>query len=183
MSTVAEELRRARREIVRLNRKMALQRIPGKVVERDPKTRKVRLDLGQDPESGTVAKSPWVRVQSGSAGRLKAFTLPSIGEQMYLESASGVIGADSLATFGAFDDDNPFPEQEADESVLGQVGKTRLSLVDGELRMAVGGVTHTLTKDGPVFKGGKITHDGRSIGSDHVHPGIYRGGAKTDPPD
>ncbi len=123
MSYIADELRRLRKENVRLNRKIALGRLDGTVAERDAKTRKVRLEIGRDPETEEKILSPWVRVQSNSSGAFKAFVLPSIGEQMYLESGSGVVGADSVARFGTFNDTNKHPEQDADESVIFENGK------------------------------------------------------------
>jgi Phage P2 baseplate assembly protein gpV len=145
MSYIGDELRILRREIVRLNRKLAKQKLPGKVVARGKG--KVTLDLGEDPETGKKLMSPEVRVQSISAGKFKFFVLPSIGEQMYLESASGVIGADSIATFGCFDNDNPQPEMEDDEMLL-MAGQTRLSIKDGQLKISVGETSLTLTPEG-----------------------------------
>lgn len=146
MSYVASELRRLRKENVRLNRKVALQRIGGPVAERDEKTRKVRLELGQDPESGEKILGPWVRVQSTSAGKTKGFVLPSIGEQMYQTSASGVVGADSVAEFGTFTDTNKHPTQGADESVIFEIGGARLSATKDKVVLKVDGATITLTK-------------------------------------
>lgn len=145
MSYIGSELRKLRKENVRLNRKLALQRIPGKVVAR--KGRMVQLDIGEDPETGKRILSPWVRVQSLSAGKFKAFVLPSIDEQLYLESPSGIVGADSLATFGSFDDENRQPDQDEDEMVI-EAGQTRLSVKDGELKISVGGTSMTFTASG-----------------------------------
>jgi len=147
MSYIGSELRRLRRENTRLNRRLGLQRMPGKVVERDVATRKIRLDLGEDPATGNRVLSPWVRVQGVSAGAFKFFVLPSVNEQMYLESPSGVVGADSLATFGAFDSENRYPEQDADELVL-ENGDTRFSLKSGELKLSVGGTEFLLSAAG-----------------------------------
>lgn len=182
MSYVASELRELRKEVSRLNRKLATARLPGKVVERDPQKRTVRLDLGKDPETGETVKSGWVRVQSGSAGAFKSFVLPSIGEQMYLQSASGVIGADSVAVFGTFTDQNPHPEQEADEAVLLENGTTRIAVKNGRVRMTAEGVTHELTSAGLTVTGGAIKHDGKSIGSDHKHKDVEPGGGQSGPP-
>lgn len=148
MSYIASELRRLRKENVRLNRKLALQRIGGPVAERDEKTRKVRLELGQDPESGEKILGPWTRVQSTSAGASKGFTLPSLGEQLYLESASGVVGADSVATFGTFNDTNKHPSQEADESVIAERGDVRISMTKDKLVVKKGEQGFEVTSDG-----------------------------------
>lgn len=147
MSYVASELTRLRKENVRLNRKLVLQRIGGPVAERDAKKRKVRLELGQDPETGEKILGPWTRVQSTSAGAFKGFVLPSIGEQMYLSSASGVVGPDSVAEFGTFTDSNKHPEQDADEAVIFENGKARLSATKDTVTLKVDGASLTVTKD------------------------------------
>ncbi|GJD93358.1 phage baseplate assembly protein V [Methylobacterium iners] len=148
MSYIGSELRRLRKENVRLNRKLALQRIGGPVAERDEKTRKVRIELGEDPETGEKILGPWTRVQSNSAGAFKTFVLPSIGEQMYLESASGVVGADSVAVFGTFNDTNKHPEQGADEAVLFENGSVRMSVTKDKVVLKHGSQGFELTGDG-----------------------------------
>ncbi|MBX3506842.1 MAG: phage baseplate assembly protein V [Parvibaculum sp.] len=148
MSTIGSELRWLRREVARLNRKLAMQRLPGKVKERGgPDGRQVRLDLGEDPATGKAVLSGWVRVQSLSAGAFKGFVLPSIGEQMYLESPSGVIGADSVATFGTFDDDNKHPVQDQDELVI-ENGKTRVAVKGDHVHVVSDEHSMTLTPNG-----------------------------------
>ena len=147
MSYIGAELRRLRKEVVRLNRKLAMQRMSGKVVARDPQARKVRVELGEDPATGEKVLSPWLRVQGLSAGKFKVFVLPSVGEQVYVESPSGVVGADSLVTFGAFDGDHPHPAQEADELVI-EKGDKRIVLSDAGIRMVAGDHAVTLNKDG-----------------------------------
>lgn len=141
MTYIPVQLRELRREVARLHRRLAQARLPGKVSERDPETGRVRLDLGEDPETGDTILSPWVRVQSLSAGTLKISRLPSIGEQLYLDSASGLIGADSVASWGCFDqDDNPRPEHEADETVITQ-GELTVRVKAGEARISAGDAT------------------------------------------
>lgn len=165
MSHIASELRRLRKENVRLNRRQAMMELSGVVAERDAKTRKVRLDLGAGEGDEGKVLSPWVRVQSGSAGKFKSFVLPSVGEQMTLHSASGVIGADSVARYGCFTDENPHPEQDADEAVLFENGKSRIAVKDGRLVMKVGESTTTVT-DGKVetkIAGSIVTHTAQAL--------------------
>ena len=182
MSEVANELRELRKEVVRLNRKISLGRLPGTVVERDAAKRMVRLDLGADPDTGEVVKSPWVRVGSTQTGAFKSFSLPSIGQQMYLDSASGVIGADSVATAGTFTDGNAHPTQAADEAVLLEHGDVRIAMKQGVLSMKSAGSSFELKATGPAFTGGKITHDGKNVGGDHKHKDVEPGGGQSGPP-
>lgn len=155
---IAEELRITRKQLVRLNRKLSLQRISGKVSDRDPQTRKVRLEIGDDPETGEKIKSPWVRVQGLSAGSFKLSVLPSVGEQLYLESPDGVIGADSLATFGAFDNENRAPDQEPDELVL-ENGNTRFSLKNGQMQLKCGNSTIDIAPGKMTMSNGSTVFD------------------------
>jgi phage baseplate assembly protein gpV len=182
VSYIAEELRELRKEVVRLNRKLALHRIPGKVAERDPQKRKVRLEIGEDPDTGKKILGPWVRVQSVSAGKFKFFVLPSVGEQMYQESPSGVVGADTVAVFGTFDDENKHPEQEPDELVI-ENDTTRFSLKKGQIHLKVDGTAYTFKKEGFEQTGGHIKHDNKKIDSTHKHIDVEPGGGKSGPPE
>ena len=183
MSYVVDELRRLRKENVRLHQKTARSRISGLVKERDPEKRQVRLDLGTDPDSGRTVLSPWLRVRSGGAGAFKSFVLPSEGEPMYMVSASGVIGADSVAEHGTFTDQNPPPQQDPDELVIFEHGNVRFSATKDGMTHKVGDVAHALTKDGLAVTGGKLKHNDRNIGSDHKHGQVKSGGDDTGPPE
>lgn len=173
MSYIADELRALRKENVRLNRKIALASLDGTVAERDEKTRKVRLEIGRDPETDEKILSPWVRVQSNSSGAFKAFVLPSVGEQMYLDSGSGVVGADSVARFGTFNDSNKHPEQEADENVVLENGDARISATKGKITMKVGGEGFEVTSKGLQMLGKFVAKGGS-------RPAHYKGGKDSD---
>jgi hypothetical protein len=152
MSYIADELRELRKENVRLNRRLALQRIPGRVAERDTAKRTVRLEIGEDPDTGEKILSPPVRVQSVGAGRFKGFIMPADGEQMYLESPSGVVGADSVATFGAFDDETPPPDADPDETVLSD-GEVKVRIKGDRVRLERGERFFESTETGWRHKG------------------------------
>lgn len=176
MSEVATELRRIRRELAWVNRRLALSRLPGKVLEvkEEKNDWRVRLDLGEDPSTGEKVESPFVRVQPASAGALKIKVKPTVGEQMYLNSASGIVGADSVAMWGTFDDDHPAPE--GGEDVVVERGKTRFSItedayeaVQDNVRLRLSGGKALIVVDGAEFevsggeirsKAGKIIADG-----------------------
>lgn len=156
MSAIASELRRLRRENVRLNRRLALLDLPGKVVERDFKAKKVRLAIGEDPETGETIKGPWVGVASLSAGGTKGFRMPDLGEAMRLRSGSGVIGADSLAYFGAFDaEENKHPENQAEDELVLERGDGRISLSGKGIALTKGDATVKLAGDGLTIAKGR----------------------------
>lgn len=155
---VASELRSLRRENVRLNRKLALMELPGKVVERDEKKKLVRLEIGEDPETGEKIKGPWIRPPSVlGAGTTKAFRLPDIGEAMVMRSASGVVGADSTGHFAPHnEDENKHPENQAEDEFVLERGDARLSLSGKGFALTKGDEAVKLTGDGlEVSKGGQ----------------------------
>ena len=81
---VARELRQLRRENVRLHRRIALSKLPGKVKpgSQDMKTRTVRLVIGKTSD-GQEILSPPVRWAQQGAGRLKLHSVPNDNEQMF----------------------------------------------------------------------------------------------------
>jgi phage baseplate assembly protein gpV len=175
MSFIGDTLLKHAREIARLDRQAVTQRLSGKVVERDPETKRVRLALGEDPETGEVIKSPWVRVQSQSAGAHKAFVLPSVGEQMTLESEGGRMGANSVARYGTHDDENPHPASEPD-AYTHTVGNATMTLKDGLFKFSVGSSELTMVAGQITIKadvvqinGTTLKHNAKNIGDSHAH--------------
>ena len=181
MNYVGRELRLLRREVVRLNRKVALARMPGKVIERDDDKGLVRLDLGEDPATGEMVKGPWVRVERPRAGSIGIYAQPDIGEQMYLASASGVVGADSVACFGCFDEEHPAPDDRGDILVLAK-GSSRIELSDVGFRAFAAGSEIRLDDVGVHASGAQLTHNTVSVGDQHVHTEVEKGGALSGPP-
>ena len=194
MSFIGEKLLEHARAISRLDRQAVTQRLSGKVAERDFEKRRVRLELGEDPATGKKVLSPWVRVQSQSAGAHKTFVLPSMGEQMTLESEGGRVGANSVARYGTHDDENKHPESEPDEWVH-QVGNASFRIMDGRVLAQVDGTTVRLTpsvinlltggseivmtsgavliRSGDVvIQSGSLTHNGKNVGATHTNSGL-----------
>ena len=119
MSYIGSRLRELSRAIVALNRRFAGQDVPGVVAERDDAKWLVRVDLGEDPETSEKILSPWLAPRSDSAGALKrSDPLPAIGDSVRVVSPSGVVGADSYVTPGAFSQDAQKPSQKGDEGVV-----------------------------------------------------------------
>ena len=57
------------------------------------------------------------------------------------------VGADSVARYGTFTDDNPHPQQEPDEAVLFENAQTRIAIKDGRIVTKVAGATMTMMGD------------------------------------
>ena len=135
MNWIGRRMREMSRAIVGLNRRVAASDLPGVVVGRDEAGWKVRLDLGEDPETGDKILSPWVSPLSESAGALKrSGPLPAIGDAMRLISPSGEVGADSYVVFGGFSEGNKRPDQNVDEGVL-TYGENRQSIAPDRQRI------------------------------------------------
>ena len=173
MSYVADELRRLNRENARLNRKVATGDVEGEVVERDEKNWKVRLKLGEDPETGKAVLGPWVRPNSGNnqPGFKVSAPLPAIGTRMRLKSPSGIVGAASYADPAPFDGEQKRPTQAADEHVI-EHGGARFAVKPGSIEVTVGGQGFTLTGEGLQMTT-KFTAKGGS------RPAHYKGGLDT----
>lgn len=125
MSLIAQELRYLRREIVRVNRRVALSHLEGPVAERDDQKWRVRIELAVD-DAGNKILSPWVRVQSRAAGAVKdSPALPAVGDKMRLISPSGVVGASSFAIPNAFDDETTRPSAQDKDEIVCEFDKTR----------------------------------------------------------
>lgn len=140
-----EKLRAIEKRLVEVDQRLARVVLHGKVTEvrQQQGDWQVRLEIGRDPESDAVVKSPWAPVQPASAGALKIKVKPSVGERMTLLSPSGTVGSGSWAIRGPFDDDHPAPG--GDEDVVLEIGQTKIIAKDGLVSIKVGGTELELT--------------------------------------
>lgn len=155
MSLYASELRRLRRELVRVNRRLALAHVEGHVAERDEEKWKVRLELGTD-EDGKKILSPWVKPHSNSSGAYKESpALPAVGDRMRLHSPSGIVGAASYAIPSAFDDELKRPDDQGKDEAVREFGKTRVSQTQENLTRKTEKTSVEQRKDEISIKGDK----------------------------
>lgn len=155
MSHLASELRYLRRELVRVNRRLALAHVEGPVVERDEKKWLVRLELGTD-DDGKKILSPWVKPYAHSAGALKdSPALPAVGDRMRLHSPSGIVGAASYAIPSAFDDELTRPSGQDKDEAAREFGKTRVSQTAEKITLATEHTSLVSSKDGVAVDGHK----------------------------
>lgn len=166
----------------------------GTVAEVDTSGHRVRIKLG-DSEDGGDFLSPWVPY-SQMAGALKAHIPPAPGQQFTLIAPTGD-WQQAVAMPLTWSNANASPSQAGDENVL-TYGNVRMTLKDDLVRTVVGGLTFELTSEkaeiaigGVTFKvsgagveitGGQVKHDGKNIGSTHIHGGVIPGGGTTDVP-
>ncbi|MEO0497876.1 MAG: phage baseplate protein [Pseudomonadota bacterium] len=136
MTLVAKELRTLRRHLTKVNRRVALMNVPGKVKpgSQDMEKRTVQLIIGKTADGDEVL-SPPVRWQQPGAGTFQVHAAPADNEQMTMQSPSGTIGDGSLAIWGTYDDDHQPPSQSADEAVLKLGDKTAITFGKGALHI------------------------------------------------
>ena len=137
MSYIGEQIAELRGEIAKLNQKIARMNVQATVVERDMQ-KGVKLDIGEDPDTGTRIVTDWHKMQGLGAGKFKFSLLPSIGEKVSLKSPSGVIGSGSVAELGTFDDENKRPDHDIDTPTM-TIGNATFSIKNGEIKLDVGG--------------------------------------------
>ena len=151
------ELRRLHAKNERTERRLAMMRLPGRVVAKDPEKRMLRLQLGTTAD-GSPILSPWVRWQEPGAGGLKVHSEPAIGEQMALVSQSGSVGTASIAVPGTYDRHNNAPSTSSDSAVFERA--------EGRIELGPKGI---VLIGNVLIENGRVTHDGVNIGKDHIH--------------
>lgn len=177
-------------ELERMRSSMANMVRVGPVHAVDAK-RGYRLKLGQDAD-GQPFLSPWLpHPETG-----KTSVPLKVGQIVGVVSANGDLRQGAMFR-GGYSDANASPNDDMAANVFEDAG-VRVEVKAGQLivtiddavltlsgqgiREVVGGVEHLISSDGLRTTGGAITHDGRNIGSDHVHKGVVKGGALTEEP-
>lgn len=176
-----------------LERRLAQSMRHGTVHEVNAAEGWVRLNIG-DGDDGPLlsAKVPYSQV----AGGLKLHSPPTVGQQMTL-LAPGGDPAQAVAMPLTWSESNASPSAAGNEHVL-TFGSARIELRGSELvvkmggftlnisssaaTFSVGGVTHTISGGGVDTSGGTVKHDGKNVGSTHIHGGVLSGPANTDVP-
>jgi hypothetical protein len=163
-SLAALENRRMKNALDAAERRIALVHLPGKVAEKDPEKRLLRLKIGETSD-GQPVLGPWARWQEAGAGGLKIHSEPDINEQMILTSFSGTVGGASIAMPATYDQDHDAPSKSSDTAVL-ERGGGRIEVGPNGVRVI--GNFHA--------EGGTFTHNDKNVGSEHGHvsapPGV-----------
>lgn len=168
-SYTATEIRRVREQLDQVNRRLALMSLPGKVGEKDPDKRLLRLKLGKTNDGKDIL-GPWCRWQEATAGGMKIHSEPADNEQMMLVSQSGTVGGASMAMPATYDQDHEAPSKSSDTAIFERGARIELSGAGIKL---IGRVT---------IEGDGVTHNGHDIGDTHKHGGVVVGGELTDVP-
>lgn len=159
-------------------RRIAGGEFRGKVTAVDAGKKKVRVEIGKDPDGNPVL-SPWTPYRQ-IAGALKLHTPPSVGQTMTVRADTGDI-QQGIAEPLHWSDDNGSPSDSGEEHVL-TFGDVRVALDTAGVALTVGGTTFVFSGGGFVQNGGQQTHDGKNVGATHVHKGVVPGGGMSGEP-
>lgn len=143
---------------------------------------RVRLQIGE-------ILTQWIPVAMPAAGAVRAWSPPSVGEQM-LVLAPGGEPDQSVAIGGIYSAAAPAPSDDLEETRIEWDDGAAVSYHRGAKRMTIdlpGGQLNLLAPGGVTIIG-DVTVDGDVIAGgisliEHIHGGVQRGAAETDPPD
>lgn len=144
-----EEIRYLHKKVAAADRRIAMQALPGKVVEVDPDKRRLRLRIGTTSK-GEPILGPWVRWEEAAAGGARIHSEPAIGEQMVLSSQSGTVGPASIARPGTYDKDHDAPSKSSTVTVI-ERGGDRIEIGGGAIRF----ISPKIVSDGETHLGGE----------------------------
>lgn len=176
--TLSELLADFARRIAELERRQDGIIKRGRVVEVDPESARVRLRLNEESAPEPFL-SPWVPYAQ-IAGALKVHTPPSVDQQMVIISETGDL-QQGVAVPMTWSERNEAPSKQGDEHVI-TFGSFKAVLKEKELIVSIGDVSVRIHEGGVAFSNGRVEHDGRNIGKDHIHGGVEPGPANTDVP-
>ena len=152
----------------------------GTVAQVDAAKGLVRLKMGEATAgAGQTFLGPWVPYAQ-QAGALKAHTPPSVGQQFTMMAPAGD-WRQAVAVPFTWSEQEAAPSQAADENVV-TYGDATITLKADRLTVAFGGVTFKISGEGVEITGGHVRHDGKNIGSTHIHGGVVSGGGTTSVP-
>ncbi|WP_336488292.1 baseplate assembly protein [Methylobacterium nigriterrae] len=149
-------------------------------------------------EDGKAVPSPWFP-HPEQGGAYKTWRPLTKGQIVYAICPDGDPRQGFIMPKGGFSDQNPQPSERTDENV-DTFGDWKMTLTkDGHVMSwgennsitfgkdgvveKIGDHVRRTTKDGTKFENGKVQHDDRNIGKDHVHSGVKSGGEKSGNPE
>lgn len=119
---------------------------------------------------------PWLE----QAGDVVEWNPITAGQRVMLFSPSGDMSRAFIMP-GGFTDDVPQPHNKGGEKRV-KIGDCVITQSASGLTFEIGGTKYEFTGDGFTQTGGKQKHDGKDVGSTHIHGGVAPGGSTTDVP-
>lgn len=153
------------------------QRISGTLIEGVIKSVNHEKALAVVEAEGIETKEvPWLT----RAGSVSEWNPPTEGERVLLASPGGDLGR-AMILPGGYSSSNPSPHDQGGEFVR-VTGQVRVTQSAQSIKIEAGGVAVEISGSGLTVTGGRVEHDGKNIGSDHIHGGVMAGGDLTDVP-
>ncbi|MFA7604031.1 MAG: phage baseplate assembly protein V [Novosphingobium sp.] len=121
-----QEIRRLHKKAAAADRRIAVMSLSGKVAEKDPSKRMLRLRIGKTADGRDIL-GPWARWQEATAGGMRIHSEPDMDEQMTLFSQSGTVGEASIALPATYDKDHDAPSDSSEIAVF-ERGNARLEM-------------------------------------------------------
>lgn len=180
MRDVSEIITELAGQVADLRRRIDQGSRRGKVHDIRKGGNEIRVSYGKDDQGNDIL-SPWVPVSGGNGASAKTRHAYKKGEHVITSNPGGDWeGAEVRPSNHTTE--NASPSTTEGEHVVHSDGKGSMTWKDGVLTIKSGGVTTTFNGSGWSTTGGTITHDGKSIGSNHTHQGVEPGGGNTGNP-
>ena len=155
-----------------------------------------QVNFGED--DGKAIPSPWFP-HPEQGGAYKTWRPMAKGQIVHVFCPNGDPRQGFILPKGGFSDENRQPSDKLDENVE-TFGDWKMTLTkDGHVMSwgdsnsvtfgkdgiveRIGDHTRTTTRSGTEFKNGRVAHEGRNIGKDHVHGQVKSGADKTGDPE
>lgn len=151
----------------------------------------------------------WLPWTASRAGATRAWSPPSVGEQVLVASPYGDL-AQGVVLGSIYQDAHPAPASSQDQetvifadgavidhnsathalsatlnaagSLKVTIGAAKVEASASSIKLTVGGIILELTSAGLAITGGTVTHNGKNIGATHTHSGVQSGGSNTGAP-
>lgn len=161
----------------------------GTVMEVDPAGYRVRV------KSGAI-ETDWIKWGLRRAKGTRSWSAPVVGEQVVMAAPSGdlrqavvicAIPQDAAPPAGTTGDVDRtiYPDgavveyNHASHELLVTTGGTTVKASPSEIRLEVGGSSIVITSSAVTINSGGLTHNGKNVGSTHIHSGVTTGGGNT----
>lgn len=134
-----------------------------------------RIKLGEDADGQPFLSPFYPHPETGKT------SVPLKKNQIAVALNPGGDPRQGMLVRGGYSDEHKSPNDDLEANVFEDAG-VRVSIKDGALIIKAGAVILTVSGDGLIITGGKVTHDGKNIGSTHIHGGVRQGGNDTKEP-
>ncbi|MGV1825605.1 hypothetical protein GOZ89_16215 [Agrobacterium vitis] len=156
----------------------------GVVVDRDPKTMRVKVQFQDEDEVVTQ----WIDVVAKSATGVSVFQMPGQGDEAWC--AMDVKGEAGCLIGSRYNSKDAPPANSNDVTAITfPGGSIVIDMGSGNMNVKSSGAVTveaagdvTIKAANIVLESASLTHNGKNVGHDHVHSGVVPGGGMTGGP-